>query len=343
MNYETGDYLLFEEGRNSKNKPIYGLMKLSGVDGKVMHGHLAKNSHIKALRKQVEVKKRDVVLNLGQNPKPGSVYGQDVSKLYKFRNTHDDFGTLYFFLDMEDNDKADLLSTFTKVHKQLTQLGLDFIVDPTTTIWEILPYNGEKYAGMYMQSRKPDVRPSVAQIRPYSSEKKRWRYIVLHELAHRIDFNYLAVSHDARKLRADWVRLYKSSILPEQVDREQCKALRTKLLDQEECPSAFMSQLEEDEKKQFKMILAWFRSVYSLSPREIDALWDGDYRDDIKEIWPARVSKKGLDPIISEYATTNVSETIAEAISYYLTKQSLPKHVVKLVEKTLSWVKTQKE
>lgn len=343
MTPENGDFVIYTDGPNEKGKHRYHLMKVSGMEGKKVHGHLTKNSHIKSLRTTVEISKKDLVLNLGQDPLPGTVYGQDLNKLYKGRNTHDDFGTLYLFTHMEEDERGQLFDAFTRVYKSLKSQGLDFLVDPSTTIWEILAYNGEKYAGTYSQSRNLEKLPSVASIRPHSMQPSDWRYVIFHELAHHVDFHYLHRADDARKLRADWIRLYKSSIAPELLNKEQCRTFRDNLFDQEEPPTSFATTLDEDETKQFKTLLGYFRSVYSLSPREIDALWEGGYRDDIKEIWPSRIAKKGLAPVISEYATKNVAETFAEALSFYWTKKPLPKNVTKLVEKTLSWVKTQQE
>jgi hypothetical protein len=43
--------------------------------------------------------------------------------------------------------------------------------------------------------------------------------------------------------------------------------------------------------------------------------------------------------VISEYATKNFRETIAESIAFHLTGTALPKSVVKLTERTLSLAK----
>lgn len=344
MNLESGDYVIFTEGQNEKGKHKYHLMKVTGVDGKKVRGILEKNSHLKNLRQTAETSKKDIVLNLGPNPRPGNVYGQDVAKLFRSRATHDDFGTIYFFYDIEDKAKVQLMAAFSKVHKFLSQQKLDFLVDPSTTIWEVHAFNGEKYAGTYKQSRDTEKHPSVAMIRPDSvPSHDLLDYVLKHELAHHVDFHYLHRTPDARKLRARWVSKFKESIAPETVTREECKRLRDALFDQEDPPSAFAGQLEEDDARKFKLIIGWYSQVYSLTRKELDILWDGDYRDDIKDIWPSRVSKKGVAPVISEYSTKNPAEFFAECLSFYWTKKKLPKDITKLVEKTLSFVKSVRE
>ena len=343
MNVQNGEYVIYTEGQNEKGKHKYHLMKVTSIDGKIVRGTLAKNSHLKALRQTAEVSKKDIVLNLGTEPYPGTVYGNDTSKIFRERMTHEFFGTLYFFYRAEDETKDQLFNAMSKVYKTLAQQKLEFLVDPTTVLWEIYPHNGEKYAGSYRQSRKPDELQSIAMIRPESCPHSEWKYVLFHELAHHVDFHYLHRSDDAKKLRAQWVRLYKESMAPEVVTKADAIRLRDALFEQEDPPSAFQGQLEEEDAKKFKAIISWFGSVYSLSREELDTLWGADYKDDLKDIWPTRISKKGVKPLISEYSSKKPCEFFAEALAFYWSKKPLPKNVVKLVEKTLSFVKTQRE
>ena len=49
--------------------------------------------------------------------------------------------------------------------------------------------------------------------------------------------------------------------------------------------------------------------------------------------------KKDLAPVVSEYATTNYHELIAESIAFHLTKRKLPAPIAALVEKSLGFAK----
>ncbi|MET1764976.1 hypothetical protein ABXL13_20965, partial [Yersinia enterocolitica] len=91
----------------------------------------------------------------------------------------------------------------------------------------------------------------------------------------------------------------------------------------------------------FKWILKAIKAQSKISLAELDLLFEADYGDYIRAVWPVRgVTRTDLDPLITEYATKNFKETLAEAVSWHLVGLKLPKEVVNLVEKTLSYVKS---
>lgn len=337
---DKGTYALaVQRTAEGKGRPF--VFKVSGLHKGIVTGVLEKFSHIPSKKQLVEVSTKDIVLNLGDDPYPGKVHGIDVSELYRGRKTHDYFGPIYWFYKPEADLGNALIKAFDKTHKTLKHAGLDFLVSPDTCIWEALPYHGEKYAGMYIHSKKPDLMPHRFQIRPEIMPATDWPYVIQHELGHHCHLQYVT----SRKLNAAWIRLYNTSIQVSSIKASKSQEFLDGLLGQaENHPSDYKSLLSEEDTLLYKLVLKNIQTQHSLSPRELDLLFDAEYYDDIRNVWPTRgISKKDLAPIVTEYATKNYKELFAESFALLMTGKKLPKNVQALMEKSLSYAKTNRE
>ena len=116
------------------------------------------------------------------------------------------------------------------------------------------------------------------------------------------------------------------------------------LLSQQDNPSDFKSTLAEEEALAYKWILRTIQSVHGLSVKELDFLFEAGMLDDIKKLWPVRtIPRKELEPIVSEYATKNYKELFAETFAFYFTKKKLPEPLKRLLEKSMSYAKSNRE
>lgn len=336
---EKGNYCVAAIKTNA-GKPQHFLFKVSSISKGIVEGVVEKDCHISSLRTTIEVPVKNVLVDLGTDPKPGKVYGCDVSNLYRGKKIHEEFGTVHWFYKPEAETGSNLMKAFDKVTKTLRHNKLDFIVDPASCIWEALPYNGEKYAGLYMRSNAPDKKPHRFQIRPEIMPTTDYPYVIHHELAHHLHKEYVT----SKKLNATWIRLFNTSIKLVSIRKEKSVELLEALLAQEDLPSDFRSNLSEEDTLIYKWILRTIGQHHSLSVKELDTLFSADYKDDIKEVWPMRtIQKKDLAPVVSEYATRNVNELLAEAVSHHLCGKSLPTRVTSLVEKTFSYARSNHE
>ncbi len=335
-NIQTGDYLIAKTGASAK--PF--LMKASRIEKNIVYGVLEKNSHVRQLRKEVEVPADGIILPIGAQPYPGTVHGCNVSGLYKGKKAHSLFGNLYWFYKPEKEIGERIVKAFDRAYKTLKTNRLDFIVDPETCIWEIHPDDGAKYAGMYRRSRDTAKNPHRLLVKPEIMTPDQFQYVVLHELAHHLHLEYAT----GKKLNGKWLRLYEESIVVADIKKEKSIEILDALLSQESLPSDFKGQLDEDDTIAWKWIMKTIRANYKLSVKELDVLFDADFKDDIRTVWPTKgITKSDLAPVVSEYSTKNVKELVAEAISLHLTGTKLPKHVVTLVEETLSFARSNHE
>lgn len=334
--FNKGDYVVVSlrdgEGNHTKRT---SLLKVTGYNKGVVEGILHKDCHIPSKKTTGEYARKDVLINLGPDPKPGKVYNVDVSSLFQGRKVHDEFGPINFFYRPEKEVAKKLMKELDRTASKLQKHGLLSAVDPSTQQWEIHPYNGEKYAGMYRHSKDTSKYPNTFILRPESQPLSELSYLIHHEFAHHI---HLGHSINSRKLDADWLRLYNTTIKPQVVKGAECQRLLSELLAQQDPPSAFASTLDEDDAKAYKLILKAISREHSLSVRELDLLWEVDYKDDFQYFWPKRTTEKDVAPVVSEYATKNVKELIAESLAFYMTDKKLPKEVVALVERTISYV-----
>ena len=334
--FESGDLVIAEPAGAGKNF----LFKVSGLDKGIIVGTLEKDSHVRALRKTVEVPVSDVIVNLGRDPKPGKAYDCDLTAIYKGRKTHEDFGTLYWFYKPDTEVGERVVKTFDKCARILKKHNLDFTLQPEFGIWEIQRYDGEKYCGMYKHSRDPEKNPHRFIFRPEMVEPKDYAWVILHEHAHHIEREFLR----SKALRGQWVQLYNSTILVDDIDKGTCKALLDEILTQEALPSDYKGQLDEDSQIILKWVLKHIKQQHKLSIRELDMLFDAGMKDEIRDVWPQHgVSMNDLKPLVTDYATKNWKELFAESVSLHLTGTILPKSVVALIDKSLSHVRTQNE
>ena len=332
----AGQYAIAKMGsEDGKGRPF--LFKVTGVSKNDITGVLAKDAHLSQKRQAVDVHANNLIAVLGDDPYPGKSFGCDTSMVFRGRKTHDAWGSICWFYKPEKEVGQQLMAAFDKTARVIAKAGLEFAIDPVQCVWEIVVFNGEKYAGMYKRSSKPDKSPHRYQIRPEIMPATEYAYVIYHEFGHHLHAEFV----QGRKLNAAWVRLFNSTIKVTSIKREKAQELLDDLLaNPENRPSDFKSNLSEEDEVAYKLILRQISRDYSLSPKELDLLFEAEYYDDIRALWPTRgISKKDLAPVVTEYATKHVKELIAESVAYRLSGKKLPKDVEALVDKTFSYAK----
>lgn len=324
------------------------LIKVEGITKGVAHGPIQKDAHVKDKMSIGEIPVGNLLINLGKDPRAGKVYGHDVGNLYRGKRVHPDFGTLYYMYAPEKSLRDDFDKALTRAYKTLKQADLDFIVQTNTTIWEIQPFTGGKYAGMYKRSSNVEKNPHRIQLKPEAkpeeateeNAKAAWPYYIYHELGHHFHSEFMT----GKKLNAQWVKLYNASIRVTDVPSEECEAMLNDLLSQEDVPSAFKANLDEEKTAFYQNILKFIKREHGVSVKELDILFEADYKDEIRGVWPVNgLTKKDLEPLVSEYGLVNYRELLADSFAFYLMGKKLPKQVQALMEKSISYAKANRE
>ncbi len=326
---------------NDKGEKKRVLFKVTGStsDGKEIHGRLEKTPHIQEVT--VSARRSDVILNLGKHPKPGKVYGFDLGRLYLGSKEHKAFGEIHFFTNPDEKEVKSLWNALDTVTEKLNKHRLSGVLE-LPCVFEVVPKHG-KYAGMYMHSKNLDTTPSRLSISIgedvlETASIGNYTYVMAHELGHLIHFQCLS---EYPKLNAQWVELFAGTIGPRVVEAERCLEIGKSLLANTELGlRGFQGEADEETKDDLKLILKWLREVKSVTSKEIDLLLQADTKSATKAFkaaWPGvDIVSKSLKPTITEYATKNYRETVAEAMAFYLCGKKLPEDVTELVEKSFS-------
>lgn len=332
MRISKNDYLLCVE---DKQEFLARAMEDSTGDTSC---YLEKNCHLPKQRTTLTVPKKQIILNLGTSPRPGKIYGLDTTNLFYTKKDHDDFGVINFFYKPDKQIVKDLWDSMAKVAKILKKHGLSFLLDDP--IFEVLRYHKEKYAGEYMHAKSDKVPPRI-RIRPEIMPASEYVYVWLHELGHHLHLGGFLTS---KKLNAHWIRVFNTSIKVETIKKETSVKLLDQMLEQEDLPSDFKGQLSEDDALAFKWIIRTMSTNNALSIKELDTLFEADMKDDIRKLWPTRtITHKELTPVLTEYATKSHKETFAEAFALHLSGKKIPEGLVRLLEKSISYAKANKE
>lgn len=315
------------------------LGKVTQVSKGIAEGYVENLSHLKAKRALFEIPVKDIVLDMGERPHAGKVYGFDLTNLYTNKSIkHEFFGDIHFFYRIKKEAGSALMAAFDRAAKILEKSGFSPMLD---TVWMIQhPETSGKYAGYYKHSKNAEKMPHELAIKPELLGASELVYVILHEFAHYMHANLL--QHP--KVNAAWIRLFNTSIKVQTIRKEDSISLLETMLAGEERPSDFKSGLDEDQRNAWNWIIRTIKQDHAISIKELDTLFEAEARDEITKLWPQRtLHKKDLQPVISEYATVSVRETLAESFAFHLTKKKLPVSVTALVEKSIRMAKTQQE
>lgn len=313
------------------------LLKVDMVEGSYFLGTIAKNSHIPELKKSVEHPIKSVVVDLGKDPIPGKVYNQDLNKLFKGKKEVKHFGEFYFFYKPSKETFKNLSKASRIVAKRLKKLGI-YDVLSNNIYWEVEPATGQKYAGMYKRTANKDFVLHQISIRPETMAPTDYPYVLCHELGHLLHFNYLERNTE---LEAKWIDAYNKSVKRLTVSKEDLQDILSILMEGEVKPSRLRAELDEEQRQKYQLILKQIRSSHKLGPRDLDVLFTSGLRETLKDIWPKTIPNYEPQPILTDYAMVNFKELIAESFAFYLTGKEIPKALKQLVERSISYIKTQ--
>lgn len=291
--------------------------------------------------RNVEVRPKEIVVNLGPTPPAGKVYNIDVSNLYRRTLHHDWWGPIHFYTKLDKETLSMFKNSLDRTAKVLDKHKLA----PFTELFETeVRAKRGKYAGMYLH--KPKVKhlvwyaPDWAQL-----DSPTMDYVIFHEMGHVVRYNGVK---GGVKLRQKWLRLYQESIKPVVIPVKATTQLWTKLrqaasADPECSFSEAVKTLSSEEDKNdraLKVILKWIKQVHHVGLKELNLAWEAEDVSYLKSVWPeSSIDSSDLSPVVSEYATKSMEELFAECFAFYMSKKELPDTYLSLMEKSLSYAK----
>lgn len=316
------------------SKPFLAQIKEINSDGFVVIPDTLRYRDLRT----VEITKRDILVRLGKEPKPGKVYGVDVSNVYRKSILHDVWGSIHFFVKPTKEQMKMLKLALDFTAKKLDKEGLLNYTDRFQT--EIRAKKG-KYAGMYQHS-KEDGKSLVWYAPECAPDQKAMNGIIFHEYGHVLRFHGLT----RVKPRARWQRLFQQSVAPVIVSKKWLADLLAAIKAEGESERSLGSIIKEvqgddDEAAAYvKALSRWMRQIHHAGPRDLEVLWQARDLATLESLWPSSsIDTSKLKPIISEYATKNVEECWAESFMFRMLGAKLPSHVDSLLDKSLTIIK----
>ncbi len=312
---------------------------LAKVEKEAKEGYLVRfeeDCHFKHRRGIVSAD--SLVLNLGKNPSPGVVYGFDLSSLYRKTITTKLDYEIHLFENVSEETEAKISRALDRAVKKLKEFGLGALAEQSI-IFQIFPKKG-KWSGWFTHPKhagKENEEPSkiTLALNPQKELNDYSDYVYLHEFGHAFHHYFLKAS---KKLESKWLNLYRASIAPTVVEAKTVKSMYKDFQAAESCAAWKKSYEELELKNCASVILRHISQSHKLTPRDLNILLDAEDYDSLKEVWPdCDLHSTELKPLITEYATTNYSETIAEAFAFHLMGKSLPKSVDKLMRESIQY------
>lgn len=299
----------------------------------IITGRIEKDFHVK--ERFFEIPRKDVLVDLGTSPHPGTVYGQDVTSRLMAKREHDFFGRVFWFYKPSKEGLKAVEGAMDHAAKLMLKLKLPPL--PGDVVLEMRsPEVKGKWAGYYKHSSSPNKNPHRISVKPehVSLREVDIVYVLLHEYAHWFHANCAT----GAKLNARWVRLFNTSIKLQTITKADSQSILEDLLAGQEQPSDFRANLDEDRRNQFNWICRNIKADHALSLHELDVLFEAGYKDDLAAVWPkVTLHKKDLSPVISEYACVSPREAFAEAFAFFVQGKKLPEAVVTLTQKSIEF------
>lgn len=324
---KANDYIVFKTLSEGKATQYHLAKAVKPVEEGILVT-LEADCHIK--KTQATIESWQIVVNLGKTPDHGKVYGWDLAHVFKKTVSTDCGSDVHFFTDLKSKGEAKALEGLVSAKKVLKKHGLAFVTD--------LPVHLEihakkaKYAGLFKPGK--DFSQIVLNINETNSADLLSEYVYVHEYAHAIDHYCLSKSPE---LQAKWVRLYLQTITPSVLTLADARAL-FKPMKGCEYVNDWRKAVEEDKQAGVALILRHIKQSHKVSPSDLSKLMADNDFDTIKAFWPTQdICSTELAPLITEYATLNVAETVSESFTYHMLGKKVPKAVTRLVEESIQF------
>jgi hypothetical protein len=337
-----GDYVIFAEDETSP--PILMRVNTTTRDG-IVQGRWELDPHLKPVA--VESPLENCLVNLGPSPRPGTVYGKDLSFLYRKSVQVPDYGDMHIFTSISKEIRSAFKTGASEVASLLKKHGIAEILN-SGIVWQLVSKKtAGNYAGWYQPSkltkdgeasRPARISLTLDEETLKSSSIDNYSYVIAHELGHAV---HLQTVKRIEGLDEKWLRLYTDTVTPVKVPQSEVLKMRDELISSGAPFSGFRSTLEEEKLDTFKVIVNEIRRTSRLSLRELDTLTQSeDAGDHIRRVWPASsVYLSKLSPLLTQYSLKNYHELFAETFAFYLLGKKLPSELSKLMERTLSKVR----
>lgn len=319
LSVQKNDYVILSQGTQR-----FSLAYI--LDEKAKRAVLNETLHTDS-PKTITYEDGDLIAVLGPTPRHGKIYGVSVTPYIKTVE-NETFGPIHFFRELEKVEKKTLYRALKDVYAMYKEkTSVDFL--PLTEI-RILPKSG-KMTGCYIaKTRDGAVSDSIHLMPETFSDYSHNVYVIAHEFAHGLWTRCVPLNY-----RAKWLSLYQKRLHLSKVGADKLKALLNDLLsERQDVLSDYVREIIHGEDGLIiKEVFSYIKRHYRVTLRELDYLIEYN-PDALTDMWPesSAFSEPFVD--VSQYAMKSVDEFFAESVAFHLAGFTLPKDIIKAIEKT---------
>lgn len=317
---EKGDYVVV---RGQGKKTVFG--QVVAVSKKEYTIAIEKGRFTDNELENIEVDHDALLVNLGEEPAVGSVYGHRIEPCIHHAEIGE-WGHIYIHRFMSDGEKSRLKLALKAAKKVLQDFGC----------WKFGTINLKisnprgQYAGMY---KVISGEQWVEFYPPSMDSETEMVHLIIHEAGHAVWFRCVP-----NKIKAKWVRLYHHYTSRSEVSESDLHDLRSLLDDNEvESLSQLRSLTETGEQDAvLDEVVAWINDKHSLEVEDINLLLAAG--DKMEDIWPQaeELLLTDVETAVTEYGMKNVREFFAESFRVYLdNEEKLPPRIRKAMGITI--------
>lgn len=314
-----GDYIIFHDDTLDKKKNLLG--KIEKLNPLLVR--LQPNAYGEL--HSAEVPQNAILCSVGQNPKVGSVYGVDLTNVYRKSVEIEKFGRLLYFYAPEKSVRKALKHAFEIVATKLESEKLYSIFDEQV----IYSVKRMKNAGLFTDCDETNSVPYHIDINPEACTIEDLPYVFLHEIGH-YHFNKLDSDWQVK-----WVKLFSSYVRMERFTVKEMKNLRESFANSGLSFADFKKEIDESDQVYFKSVVQHLCRCFKMTAKQLEILYEED-PETVLSKFPSTCTKTDYETPVSEYATKNYSELFAESFAFYLLGYKLPEKVNTLTKKTIS-------
>ena len=247
----------------------------------------------------IELRHKEIIVNLGENPPLGSCYGVWVEPVLK-RVTVKGYGDVFLYLELEAQAEARVLKALPAALERVRKLG-------PTCDWEYATeIRNPKGTTLGTYRYKANGSDTLTLHLQNGQGTREMVKVIAHELGHGIWFRHLSAED-----RVMWISAYEKFVMVKEVSPKDVKNM---LRDMRQIGSVkdYIKDAAPEEQAAADVFLLWLKKVHSITKFELqDLITAGG------EI-PApntHIHRSDISPPITVYSKTNPSEYFCEAIS----------------------------
>ncbi|QJT70970.1 hypothetical protein GR7B_00172 [Vibrio phage vB_VcorM_GR7B] len=328
MKFERHDYLIVKDEKDRKH-----LIQVTGNSKAEVTGALEKSRHIEGKETEyMTVAVEDVIINLGNKPYVGMVYGCRVNPLQNQLSCN--LGDIYIYRDnVKKKEKKALVKAINSAQAVLKNLGLHHFQEELR--FEVHPQKG-KYVGWYTVFSAKSERFDMVTLKPHTFDHRELMSILYHEFGHGLEHHLFTP-----ELTEAWIKLYHSFTTVTMATKKQVEEARKTVIEQGSHGLA-QQVMEEFESSLIDVCVGYIAENHYIDPNRLEILIEQGH--DLVGLWPETpMPVTSIQSPIGEYSETNPSEFFCEALRIHLDGSvKLPKKINKLLTKTLNQLRGRK-